>query len=63
MNKRTHWVILDLGVCPKCNLEVRGRIRLELAKVESLEVLRLESEVDLVFRCCFGCSEGSTKFE
>lgn len=42
---------LDLEVCPEYNLVVRGRIRLELVKVGSLEVLRLESEVDLVFWC------------
>jgi len=27
-------VILDLRACLKCNLEVRGRFRLELAKLE-----------------------------
>jgi len=27
-------VILDLGACSECNLEVRGRFRLELAKLE-----------------------------
>ena len=32
-------MILDLGVCPECNLEVRGRIRLELAKVKNLAIL------------------------
>jgi len=36
-------VILDLGVCPECNLEVRGRIRLELAK---LEIWRFRSAVE-----------------
>jgi len=28
-------VILDLGACPECDLEVRGKIRLELVKLES----------------------------
>jgi len=32
-------VILDLGVCPECNLEVCGRIRLELEKVRNLAIL------------------------
>jgi len=42
-------VILDVGVCLEYNLGIRDRIMLELAKVGSLEVLRLEFEVDLVF--------------
>ena len=36
-------MILDLGVRPECDLEVRGRIRLELAK---LEIWRFRSAVE-----------------
>ena len=32
-------MILDLGACPDCDLEVRSGIRLEMAKIRFFEIL------------------------
>ena len=40
-------MILDLGARPKCDLEVRSRIRLELAKVGNLAILVGSGKFDI----------------
>jgi len=47
-------VILDLGACSECDLEVRSGIRLEFAKVGNLAILvgsgKFDIEVGMEFR-------------
>ena len=40
-------VILDLGARPDCDLEVRSRIRLELAKIRILAILAGSGNFDI----------------